>query len=100
MGYLFLLDELSWQSSAVPNSRQGYSGCRISNFPDGGRECLHDKRLRGRRVGSERCYTTGSLAVSPGSGESVSPPNVLTCKAFRGTFAERPTCLCDSRSVV
>jgi len=44
MGYLPLLADLSWQTSAVPNSRQGYSGCRISIFPDGGKErCLHDK---------------------------------------------------------
>ena len=63
MGYLFLLAELSWQSSSVPNSRQGYSGCRISNFPDGGKEeCLHDKGTT-REAGRLRAVLHDRLEV-------------------------------------
>ena len=96
MGYLVLLAELSRQVSALPNSRQGHRGCRISNFLD---------------EGTESAYTTGGkhrrkrwlpamlhdrvLAVSTGLSRSVSPPKVQTDRCFLA----RQTGLPDSSSV-
>lgn len=101
MGYLFLVAELSWQSSVVPNSRQGYSGCRISNFPDGEKEeCLHDRgTLQAERMLGAVLHDR-SLAVSTGSGKAVSPLKLGYLKLSGARSPIGTPCLCDSLSVV